>query len=505
MSERYVKLYSLPENLYAEGSPLIVSAGNLLKDNQTGKVLGQFKIKNITSATVKAAEVIIHALDTAGQPIDGETKKEYLDLNVKQGEEFGQKVPVPLPDPSTRGFSVEIGKVIFTDNSVWTQTGASWEPLPVPERINDPELAKQFEINYGGSCAYMPVGHRDLWRCACGVWNRNGKCYACGKERSAMLGLDMEALKADRDARLAREKADREAKEAAERAAAEASARRTKKTLAILIPLAVVCAAGIFVFTKIIIPKQKYEKAIALMEAGRYEEAIPVLESVVGYKDSTAQADDAKTMWAEQERLAREAKAEAERAAAEAKAEAERAAAYQKAESLLRDGYYDAAAVEFRNLGGYMDSQQRYLEIRYTKANTLLATGEYEEAIDIYDDLGAYQDSKQKALEAKYQWASSLLSFGSDANYENVARARELFEELGTFKDAHEQMQLFRRVRIKEKYESGSTKQNTVFVYDEYGRDVTNEEVYDEEGRMIEDKEYTYSYDKNVSGLIGLL
>ena len=48
MSERYSKLFSLPENLYAEGAPVIVSAGNLLKDNQTGKVLAQLKIKNIT-------------------------------------------------------------------------------------------------------------------------------------------------------------------------------------------------------------------------------------------------------------------------------------------------------------------------------------------------------------------------------------------------------------------------------------------------------------------------
>lgn len=36
MSERYTKLFSLPPDLYAQGSPLIVSAGNLLKDNVTG-------------------------------------------------------------------------------------------------------------------------------------------------------------------------------------------------------------------------------------------------------------------------------------------------------------------------------------------------------------------------------------------------------------------------------------------------------------------------------------
>ena len=39
MSERYSKLYVLPENLYAEGSPVIIAAGALLKDNQTGRVV----------------------------------------------------------------------------------------------------------------------------------------------------------------------------------------------------------------------------------------------------------------------------------------------------------------------------------------------------------------------------------------------------------------------------------------------------------------------------------
>ena len=55
MSERYGRLYSLPENLYAEGAPVIISAGNLLKDTQTGKILAQLKIKNISSKIIKAA------------------------------------------------------------------------------------------------------------------------------------------------------------------------------------------------------------------------------------------------------------------------------------------------------------------------------------------------------------------------------------------------------------------------------------------------------------------
>ena len=42
MAERYTRLYTLPENLYTEGAPLVIAAGALLKDNQTGKVLPPF-------------------------------------------------------------------------------------------------------------------------------------------------------------------------------------------------------------------------------------------------------------------------------------------------------------------------------------------------------------------------------------------------------------------------------------------------------------------------------
>lgn len=116
MSERYTKLFSLPPDLYAEGSPLVISAGNLLTDNRTGRVLVQLKIRNLSPQRVKAATVTVHPLDTAGRPMDGETTYEYLDLSVRRGEEFGQKVPIPLPIPSARGFTAEVAEVVFEGN-----------------------------------------------------------------------------------------------------------------------------------------------------------------------------------------------------------------------------------------------------------------------------------------------------------------------------------------------------------------------------------------------------
>lgn len=57
MSDRYSKLFALSENLYSAGAPVVIAAGALQKDNQTGKVFAQLKIRNIQDKVIKAATV----------------------------------------------------------------------------------------------------------------------------------------------------------------------------------------------------------------------------------------------------------------------------------------------------------------------------------------------------------------------------------------------------------------------------------------------------------------
>ena len=119
MSERYSKLFSLLENLYAAGSPVVIAAGALLKDNQTGKVIAQLKMRNISQKPIKAAKVSIHPLDTVGNPLGGKIEYQYLDLSAARDEDFGQKAPVALADASTRSFTTSVEEIVFADNSIW--------------------------------------------------------------------------------------------------------------------------------------------------------------------------------------------------------------------------------------------------------------------------------------------------------------------------------------------------------------------------------------------------
>lgn len=299
MSERYSKLFSLPENLYAEGSPVIIAAGALLKDNQTGRVIAQLKLRNISSKTIKAATVSLLPLNTVGKPLGEAVRYEYLELSSTRDTDFGSKSAIPLPDASTRSFSVAVAEVIFTDNSVWNANDAAWETLKSPEALTsrlDGEMVKQFRIEYGSGAKNFFLEQKDLWYCVCGAVNRREEtiCHSCRKPIYDLRNIDLEALKESKEQRVARER-----EQAAKKAAA------TQKNIKVLATVLVVAAVFFIVasFVNDAIKKNNaYNEAALLMEQGKYEEAIQAFSALDGYKDSAEQIQSAKNSIADMER-----------------------------------------------------------------------------------------------------------------------------------------------------------------------------------------------------------
>lgn len=363
MSERFTKLFTAPENLYAATSPVIITAGALLKDNQTGKVLAQLKMRNIGAKTIKAATVLIHSFDTVGDPLGRELTYQYLDLAAAQGQDFGAKTPIPLADAATRSFSVAVKEIFFADNTTWTAADELWEPLPAPvtleDSLSDAELVKQYRIQYGTDCQYMPTAQRDLWRCTCGEWSRRGTdtCCHCGKSLPVLMAVDLTKLRAERDARLAAE-----AETAATKKAAAATRMKKAKKVAVIV--AALLAAGVaayFAVTKVVIPNGKYNDAVALMEAGQYTEAIAAFEAMDGYKDSAEQIEACNTAILDEQ--------------------------YDAAVALMEAKQYEDAAAIFKSLGGYKDSAERLKAcqkpaLKGAKVGSYVLFGEYEQDND---------------------------------------------------------------------------------------------------------------------------
>ena len=399
MSERYSKLSALPENLYSTGAPVIIAAGALLKDNQTGKVLAQLKIRNIQDKAIKAATVTLTPLDTVNQPLGGTVDHQYLDLSAARDTDFGQKVPVFLPDQATRAFSISVAQVIFSDNTIWTSSGAPWEPLPAPvtaeSALKDRELTKQYQIKYGSDCTFMYKTEKDLWQCACGALNRQSEpsCHHCRRTAAYLSALDLEQLKADRDARLKQE--------AEEKAAAEEKAKKSRRLAMILVPIAVVViVAGALIYGSM---KNSiaYNHAASLLESGDYDGATAAFEALGDYKDSADQAQQAQYD-----------KAMALVSYGETGSDEGLSLILSEGEAISSDAnlskmYYEEAIEIFEALGTYKDSRKMadstefYLEQSikagdYNNALALMDSGDYMSAFLEFDELGDYEDSRER-------------------------------------------------------------------------------------------------------------
>ncbi len=111
---------------------------------------------------------------------------------------------------------------------------------------------------------------------------------------------------------------------------------------------------------------------LALLDAGRYNEADVAFTKLGNYKDSAEKAE-------------------------EAAGKGQENTAYTKACKLLEDGSFDEAHDAFIALGDYEDAAEKALEALYQKAGKLLEDGSFDEAQALYTELGDYCDSAEKA------------------------------------------------------------------------------------------------------------
>lgn len=243
MAERFEKLYVLPSDLYSEGSPIIISAGSLLKDTETGKVIAQIKYHSISSMPIKALKIKVAAYDISDVEIEGVDEYQYLDLNVKQGQDFGANKAIVLPNIVTRSFGITSVEVIFS-NGISQSVVMPMKSLPQSEYLSsllrNDELVKQYQIETSKDALYVPQKASNLWCCSCGEWNSNGSCTRCGVDFTvANKYLDSSLLEPKMAERIIKEKQAREQQQQAaieqEKIAQENQKRKKKKTTILVI------------------------------------------------------------------------------------------------------------------------------------------------------------------------------------------------------------------------------------------------------------------------------
>lgn len=200
-------------------------------------------------------------------------------------------------------------------------------------------------------------------------------------------------IRTEREAEERRIRTEREAEE--RRIATEKAAKKRKKIIAIVTPILCVCIVFAIILTQVIIPRQKYNKAISLIDAGDYDAAYEILEEI-GNNEAIAVNK------------------------------------YDRAMGLIDAGEYDSAYELLEEIG----DNETIAASKYDWAMERIDAQDYETAYMFLDGLN-YKDSKEKQENIKPQYFREILMkakvgdiffFGSYEQDNDAANGKENIE-----------------------------------------------------------------------------
>ncbi len=460
MSKRFETLFALDKNLYATDSPVIISAGVLLRDTESNRLAAQLKFRNVSSKTIWALTVTLACVDTGGKPTAEDFTYQYQDLTAGRGEEFGSKKAILIPNNNTRGFRITALTAVFSDGS--TQSIAvNLSPLPeitlLDSELNDRQLVKQYRLATNDCALYVPASKFGLCFCPCGNWHSQPYCSVCGLSYvQAKNAYDLPTLTAEKDIRLAQEEADRE-----EARRAEAYDKALKLMEHAKLPVMLWKAEAAFAAlgdyrdcTEKALECREILKTIALKKAEAPKNVYDLKEAekiflALGDMEGCAElAEQCHTRYEKgTDKLKTKTKKTAKRIVIAAAVIAVviamipisinyiiPAVKYSQAEKLASNGQYDEAIAAFKAMGDYKDAQVRMTDTQYDKAEALMAEGAYTEAAAIFDKLDDYLYSRDKLTECTYLYAKDLMAL---EQYEDAIKE---LKKIGKYEDAPKQL-----------------------------------------------------------------
>ena len=254
MAERFERLFQLQENQYIQGAPVLLAAGVLSKDTTTGSIIVQLKFKSVSRNRIKAAKVSLAAYDVSGKELRGVADYQYLELNIIEGQEFGHKKAIIMPNPVTRSFAIASLVIVFDDGSVWEGI-PPFMVLPTPRRLyqelKNSKLEEQYRIETTSWSQYAPQEASGLWQCACSCWNSGSCCTGCKTSKEKVFSaLDYSYLTDRMNCRMEQERLQHEAEalrqaQLAEEAKAKCELRQQqlKRRLKMIVPIALIISA----------------------------------------------------------------------------------------------------------------------------------------------------------------------------------------------------------------------------------------------------------------------
>ncbi len=474
-AQRYETIAKETDIYYSSKCPVVLCAYAVLLDSKMKKYVAQLKLRNCGSEVISSVSVVVRAYDHFDEVAEEINGYQYVGVNVKQGEEFGTKSLIPLSKKvKIKRLEVAVNKIVFSNGSTWDSENGELldnrlEPQDLASIYSDKDI-ENYRFMLNSKMKYVPYQKGMLWICSCGEINYGGEsCYSCGvdkakvfdyiiKERlnSALLdpkynnGIELkkqqsiESLKAAitifeelgdyKDSKeqissckqeidsiqkeIEAKKQEEERQAELQRKEADEKAKKNKRVAIIAAAIAIVCIAGFFVATNVIIPNAKYNAAVKLMENGDYDAAIEAFEAMNGYKDSEEKIKECEIGIKDQR--------------------------YNEAVALMEKGDYEAAIEIFRPMRDYKDAEEKMEECqigikdqKYNSAIALMEKGDYIGAYKAFGQIADYKDSAelQESIKPKYEVAligkaeiGGIVSFGAYEQDSNESNGKEPLE-----------------------------------------------------------------------------
>lgn len=436
---RYTTLYKTPENLYTENSPVVISAGALLKDNDTNKILVQLKFRNIYDKTVKAVKVEIISYSVDKEELAERKETQYLDLTAAYDVEFGQKQPVFLTDNTARSFDVICKSVVFTDQSKWENTDNSvFTPTAYPQEIKSKiaetdsftkfiDFAEQEDLKDNTNIFWQNHNKEELNNQL--NFLKDNIVYA----RSELAEKVKNTIEQYTKLLSAERKSDGDFSEEEIKVidsydelkftletVKNKAIKKNKIIVVITATIIILVSVFLFVFSTVIMPALNYNKAVSLMENGDFDMAIAIFEELDEYKDSEKMITNVTN-----EKI------------------------YKEALNCLENGNFYTAIDLFESIIDYKDSNKKLIECKYNLATYYFENKEYSDAEKLFKELDyndSYlmqlycnaRDTEQDSIISAYSMYTYIVSIGNNFKYLNKIQERiKLIEEYlpytGTF------------------------------------------------------------------------
>ena len=329
--QRFQTISSGAQNLFDPESPVWVSRYRLSLDLESGKRLLQLRMVNRSDKNIRRVFLRIRCYEAATRKATELQMVPLPPVLALPGRAFGDRKLVELTPPGVSFVEAFAQRVEFSDGTVWDETStqnylAFAEPVPIRAEDPDYTLYKERAMLGGVRNSYRFHTQKGVWTCTCGQPNSAAslRCDHCGADR---LWLEKNM---DPDYR---EPAPAPAPEPPQQPAApvpapapvvmpivptppvpqtnyprgqvvitrpaprpapeeeeEPARGRGGRIAAILLAIALLLGLGAWGAWHYLRPYLRYQNAVEALNAGNYDSARSIFESLGGYRDSAEQA-----------------------------------------------------------------------------------------------------------------------------------------------------------------------------------------------------------------------